>query len=416
MTILKLLLGEEIRRVGKAPETINEVKSRTSRIFGIEDPSFRYKDEDGDLITIQTQEEYQDALKLCAGTIKLEVLDSQVLLMKRSTFMMSSFTSTPSDTLNAESMERSLKHLNRTAEIQKGETEKYEAVNTNYSVNIQTESIIFKEDSTETSITMDKGSDAIFMSDFSTQCEYNTIADFQDFLREIIGNNLPKPGIRVKNNLCSACGLQIRGVKYECKFCNINMCEICEKSTEHMHPLLKIKPSEAFVPIKPIEAHQKKPINIEYIQSKKPIDAEFVRTKKPIDLDTVPNKIPTETHKPLKKPIEIENFSQDDFAEAVQTRKPLESGSNNTFAALSKKIPEEAKKYIKESPQKDPEENYVVLGRDCKETPRGHRENLSELIKKLRVMGFNDENKSVAALIKANYVMEIATEFLLDQT
>jgi len=44
---------------------------------------------------------------------------------------------------------------------------------------------------------------------------------------------------------CSVCGEQINGIRYNCLNCkNFECCEKCESSTEHPHPLLKIRPSK----------------------------------------------------------------------------------------------------------------------------------------------------------------------------
>lgn len=87
MITLKLQLGEEVRRVGKPPTSINEVKLKAKELFGIEDASFKCKDEDGDILTIQAQDEYEEILKQHSGPLKLEVIDFQVLLLKRSSYL-----------------------------------------------------------------------------------------------------------------------------------------------------------------------------------------------------------------------------------------------------------------------------------------------------------------------------------------
>lgn len=323
MSILKLSLGEEIRRVGKAPETIDEVKSKTVNLFGIEDPSFRYKDEDGDLITIQTQDEYQEALKVNIRTLKLEVIDSQVLLMKRSSYMIGSFTSTPSDTFAYESLEKSLKPISKTLDTTK------EEIKADFdSVFVQTESVIFKDKETEMASKIDKQINAKFSEDFSSNFGIGNdqAHDFQIFLKEMLERNMLKPELNVKNiEVCVICTKQIYNQKFECKICKIVLCNDCEKSNEDMHPLLKTR----FLRAEEVKLYEKTPHKFE-------------------------NKI---------EPVVIQN--------------------------------------------------YVAL---AKETPKGHRDDLFELLNQLKIMGFSDETKSIGALIKANYRVEIATEFLLNQT
>ncbi len=55
--------------------------------------------------------------------------------------------------------------------------------------------------------------------------------------------------IQEKN--CTVCGEQLNGIRYNCLNCkNFECCEKCESSTEHPHPLLKIRPSKGIEGIK----------------------------------------------------------------------------------------------------------------------------------------------------------------------
>lgn len=55
--MLKLQLGDKIRRLKDIPNSIKIVAANASELFGVKNPCFRYKDEEGDPITISTQEE-----------------------------------------------------------------------------------------------------------------------------------------------------------------------------------------------------------------------------------------------------------------------------------------------------------------------------------------------------------------------
>ena len=78
MASLKLVYGSETRRVSKAPGNIEELCARIRDLFGLDRPKLLYRDEDNDLITIQTDEEYLDALKFSQGTLKLILYESSV--------------------------------------------------------------------------------------------------------------------------------------------------------------------------------------------------------------------------------------------------------------------------------------------------------------------------------------------------
>ncbi|OMJ91436.1 hypothetical protein SteCoe_6016 [Stentor coeruleus] len=84
MIRLKLQLGEEIRRIGKAPESLEKVKEKAKELFDIANPCFRYRINENHVITIMSQEEYQEALSVHSSFIKLEVLKSETLLFKKS--------------------------------------------------------------------------------------------------------------------------------------------------------------------------------------------------------------------------------------------------------------------------------------------------------------------------------------------
>lgn len=84
MITLKLQLGKEIRRIGQAPEKLEKVKEKAKELFDISSPCFRYRDNENDEITIMNQREYEEALSAHSGPIKLEVLESEILLFERS--------------------------------------------------------------------------------------------------------------------------------------------------------------------------------------------------------------------------------------------------------------------------------------------------------------------------------------------
>lgn len=53
----------------------------------------------------------------------------------------------------------------------------------------------------------------------------------------------PKVFLIHKDIKCNSCGLEtIIGIRYKCTICNLfNLCEACEQTSDHMHPLINIK-------------------------------------------------------------------------------------------------------------------------------------------------------------------------------
>ena len=61
---LKLVRGDETRKVNKLPQTMNELSEVARQLFGLVDLKFQYVDEEGDIVTIRSDAELQDAYSL----------------------------------------------------------------------------------------------------------------------------------------------------------------------------------------------------------------------------------------------------------------------------------------------------------------------------------------------------------------
>ncbi|CAG9324553.1 unnamed protein product [Blepharisma stoltei] len=74
MTSLKLFYAGECRRIPHAPKTIQELREKLKEMFGIDNPIIQYRDEENDLITIQTQYEYIEPITSAfAKPLKLQI-------------------------------------------------------------------------------------------------------------------------------------------------------------------------------------------------------------------------------------------------------------------------------------------------------------------------------------------------------
>ena len=61
---LKLVRGDETRKVNKLPQNMNELSEVARQLFGLVDLKYQYVDEEGDTVTIRSDAELQDAYTL----------------------------------------------------------------------------------------------------------------------------------------------------------------------------------------------------------------------------------------------------------------------------------------------------------------------------------------------------------------
>jgi len=61
---LKLVRGDETRKVNKLPLNMNELQATAHELFGLVDLKYQYVDEEGDMVTIKSDSELNDAYAL----------------------------------------------------------------------------------------------------------------------------------------------------------------------------------------------------------------------------------------------------------------------------------------------------------------------------------------------------------------
>lgn len=77
MSVLQLQFNGDSRRLLTVPPTFSSLKVEVNNLFGIRNPGLVYVDEEGDEITVDNQQEYQEFLRLNRTTpIWLQVLSS----------------------------------------------------------------------------------------------------------------------------------------------------------------------------------------------------------------------------------------------------------------------------------------------------------------------------------------------------
>lgn len=87
---------------------------------------------------------------------------------------------------------------------------------------------------------------------FIGKCQ-EKIGGILDGIKEKVGDIIKKNEVVHKTVICDGCGMKpMVGTRYKCTVCrNFDLCENCEKTIGHSHPLLKIrKPELAPVDIK----------------------------------------------------------------------------------------------------------------------------------------------------------------------
>ena len=196
---LKIVRGEEIRKLRSLPKSWPEMQQTLKNLFGTNDFHVTYLDEEGDLITISNDQELKELYQKQQGTIKLVLRDYDLSQSKAN--QMLERIDTLRDSLAQVSVRSngSFEDL-ETRDCPKSPTQK----------------------SQELSIDV-------------TQ------------LRQIIQEEVQKaiePKTTVHHGVtCDGCNVNpIAGIRYKCFVCpDFDYCEKCEDSIEHPHPFIKMK-------------------------------------------------------------------------------------------------------------------------------------------------------------------------------
>jgi hypothetical protein len=73
MVAIKVFFGSECRRSNHVPKTLNDLKEFLFSITSFQNPLIQYKDEEGDLISVYSEQEYQDLINSSGQLIKVIV-------------------------------------------------------------------------------------------------------------------------------------------------------------------------------------------------------------------------------------------------------------------------------------------------------------------------------------------------------
>ncbi|CAG9329902.1 unnamed protein product [Blepharisma stoltei] len=84
--IFKLQFFDEIRIVNPAPHSIEDLRRKASELFGLSQPVFTYKDQEKQVITVDTPEEYSEIRKIRKKTVNIHAWEKADLKRKRELF------------------------------------------------------------------------------------------------------------------------------------------------------------------------------------------------------------------------------------------------------------------------------------------------------------------------------------------
>jgi hypothetical protein len=223
MSSIKLLLGEEMRRLSKPPQTIEELRRTTETMYDIQHPDFRYQDEEDDWITVTNQADYKGALDFAAGKLL------KLVVTVRDTGVADSFIPMSSNMSLSSSIMSSSSFAGLCAKQQPSQEQ----------VDESRPKLIYPRLDKPSSQARQQPRSSVAVDDEFKQ-------SIRDAIREELSSMIIKPKAKsreVFHYICSNCQVgPIPSVIYVCLSCpNHYLCEVCEEALDHEHALLKIK-------------------------------------------------------------------------------------------------------------------------------------------------------------------------------
>jgi hypothetical protein len=421
MASLKLVFQSETRKTARVPKTVAELYAKIRELFGIERPYLQYKDDEDDLITIHTDEEYQDALQLSGkGCLRLLISPSTKPIQETSNIIysavpsiqppFSTISTISTATLPIQTHETSCQaapmpsHKLMEALVKTAES----SMNThqNSDMGISTDFIDLIDATSNTAfynskisatdplatqtqgentvpiIVDSKGNYANFTAEKASGLADNAKIDsfvqsegveqeLMESIRMIIRQELESltgSGNRSvhKGFKCVECGVDpIVGNLFKCAQCdNLVICEICEERMSHPHFFFKYRRPEQY-------EGQLKP-QVPALQDK-PIISQPQLTQTPLIQPVI--------SQPIQQPSIIDHFKQMKVEE-IPARKDLKQVDQPRPVPSIPSIPS-------------------VPSPSPGSVPLGHL-NLNDLLSQMESLGFKNKSQNISALIKAN--------------
>lgn len=200
---VKLIYGSQIRKLKDTPKSISELYQNVNKLFNTTNYRFRYMDDEGDLITISTDSELQDAYMTASS---LGVPSLKILLEDGN------------EALSTETAS--------------------EICREDYSVISSDEPELIEEVKSE-------------INKEETEITEKYIEEIKEIVRAKLKDRTGFNSSEAvwEGVICDSCGdAPIKGARYQCTVCeDYDLCELCEAIVSHNHPFLKVKCPEQSV-------------------------------------------------------------------------------------------------------------------------------------------------------------------------
>lgn len=407
MVAIKVFFGSECRRSNNAPKSLHELKAFLYSLTNLHNPLIQYKDEEGDIISIYSEEEYQDLLGFSNQLVKIIVSPS-------TTEQSCETHPVPKQDSSSLAVPSTIEQSIDTRVITKDRslsTNKPKTHDTGCSpqefINKNIETMPLYTSSVESC------TPEIHTSDKFTKTKNNLLQSIRDIIREEMGKSdqFKVSGIFIShdNVECSVCKTKpIVGIRYKCSECDTNLCEKCEFYEDHEHAFFKVKNNQEYRDGK-MEHHkqvqtimqkviqekiqkaeeQKIPKFAPQIPSVHQISYQHGNSNKLIPQGNVPYIVPKDDYSNSSKSQKSEHPSLESFPD-----KQINSGS---FSSI-KDVKGDRNGVISNNyPAPNPEVDTYAI----------YRPNME----KLKEMGFTVE-QSLDVLIKSNNCFDVAIDIL----
>lgn len=210
MVAIKVFFRSQCRRLNSAPNDLTGFKRYLHEIAGRSDTVIKYKDEEGDMITISLDSEYEDYLASCKKLATFYV-DLEINLNGFQNLSASESASSVQSILISD------RHQGKYND----DDLEFEDLNIEVPDNTQVKN-------NEKNLNLDPSN---IRNLLKTQIKRNNerkLDSSQHF------------GVH-----CGTCYQSpIIGIRYKCSICNLNLCSACEEKADHDHPFYKVRAPE----------------------------------------------------------------------------------------------------------------------------------------------------------------------------
>ena len=244
MAGLKIFFGSECRRISKAPDSLTNLKEYIFLTLGVRNSIIKYTDEDGDDISVYTDNEYKELLESSSNIIKLIVSGSRIEESNELIHInQDNIDSYPVFDTNKQVANSKIKNIEKT---EKKNRKNYNEIQAHFQ-----ETVANKDDKIHLIESIELNKSEIISGKRIKSNNY-LLESIREIIREELGKNdqLKVSGIKVKHEgiICNNCKMTpIAGIRYKCSECSTNFCEKCEFYVDHEHPFYKIKSNEVKV-------------------------------------------------------------------------------------------------------------------------------------------------------------------------